>query len=377
MTTTRVQVRLLEVQPTVVRVIDVPACTTLPELHDLLQVTLGWTDSHLHQFHTDQAVYGVPDDDWGDDQDTQRDEAGVRLRDLPARFQYLYDFGDCWNHDIEILGRGGEQPGCVYGEGPCPPEDCGGPHGYAHLRAVLANPSHPEYDEMRTWAGGLPDFDHATTDLLVRQTVGTVPGSVRLVLDLATPGVKLTPGGRLPRAFVREVQQHRPHWHWDSSGRPAAREDDLIPLVALHDLLRRVGLLRLAHGALTPTRAATDDREIVRRLRSAFPPEEFTTVLTGVTLALLAAQGPQRLAELAAGAFPLLGHGWATPSGALLTEFDVRLAISRLSANLRGLDLIDTDTGVWRAGPSARALLPTAAALAHLWSAAPVPAHAH
>ena len=377
-TTTRVQIRLREVQPTVVRVIDVPACTTLTELHDLLQVALGWTDSHLHRFVTDEASYGAPDDDRWDQEDTRRDEAGVPLRDLPARFQYLYDFGDYWNHDIEILGRGGEQPGCVYGEGPCPPEDCGGPHGYAHLRAVLGDPTDPEHDEMRRWAGELPDFDHATADLLVRQTVGAVPGSVRLVLDLAAPRVTLTPGGRLPRAFVREVQQHRPDWHSDpTTGRPAAREDDLIPVVALHDLLRRVGLLRLAHGALTPTRAASDDREIVRRLRSAFPPEEFTTVLAGVTLALLATQGPRRPAELAARALPLLGAGWATASGAPLTEFDVRLAISRLSANLRGLDLIDTDTDVWRAGPSARALLPNATTLAHQWSTAPVPAHSH
>ncbi|MGW4521094.1 plasmid pRiA4b ORF-3 family protein [Amycolatopsis sp. NPDC004378] len=369
MKTTRIQVRLREVQPTVLRVIDIPTCSTLPELHDLLQASLGWTDSHLHQFVTDQATYGVPDDGW-DEQDTQHDETSIRLRDLPARFEYLYDFGDGWTHDIEILGSGGVQPGCVYGEGPCPPEDCGGPDGYAHLREVLADPHHDDHDELRSWAGELPDFDHAATDLAIQQTAGSVPDSVRLLLELATPGVTLTPGGRLPRAFVRDVQQHRPHWHPNLNASPAAREDNLVPLVALHDLLRRAGLLRLAHGVLAPTRAAKDDREIVRRLRSAFPPGEFTTVLSGVTLAVLTTQGPRRLAELAAQVHPLLGHGWASADGAPLTEIDVQLTISRLGADLRGLDLINVHAGAWRAGSSACTLLPNATALARVWSAA-------
>ena len=74
------------------------------------------------------------------------------------------------------------------------------------------------------------------------------------MLDLTADGVKLTPGGRLPRAFVRQVQQQRPEWAW--SDRPAAREDDLIPLLALHDVLREVGLLRLRKGVLQPIKAA-------------------------------------------------------------------------------------------------------------------------
>ena len=82
---------MLEVQPTVFRVIDVPAVSTLPELHELLQAAVGWTDSHLHQFVTGEARYGVPDLDTMED---ERDEAGVLLSDLPPRFGYLYDFGD-------------------------------------------------------------------------------------------------------------------------------------------------------------------------------------------------------------------------------------------------------------------------------------------
>ena len=136
----------------------------------------------------------------------------------------------------------------------------------------MADPDQPEHEEFRTWAGSWNDgFDLDATDLLVRQTVGAVPAPVRLVLGLAADGVKLTPGGRLPRAFVREVQGLYPSWNL--SERPASIEEDLPPLAALHDLLRHVGLLRLHKGTLGPTRAAVDDLEVIRRLRSWFSPE--------------------------------------------------------------------------------------------------------
>src|SRR5919206_316500 len=121
MRTIRLRVRLREVAPRVLRVIDVPASSTLPELHELVQVAVEWTDSQI-------------------------DEAAVRLRDLPERFVYLYDFGDGWTHDVELLGPGDDHPGCVYGEGTCPPEDCGGPPGYAELRAVLADPESDDHE---------------------------------------------------------------------------------------------------------------------------------------------------------------------------------------------------------------------------------------
>ena len=335
--------------------IDVPASCTLPELHDLLQATVGWTDSHLHQFIAGEAIYGVPDDDdWG----TQLDESAVRLQDLPTPFTYLYDFGDGWEHDVEILGPGGDQPGCVSGEGSCPPEDCGGPPGFTELLKALANPTHPEHDEMRRWAGELPEFDLTATDLLVRQVVGEVPASVRLVLDLTAGGVKLTPGGRLPRALVRQVQEQRPAWH--PLGRPASVEDDLQPLAVLHDVLRDVGLLRLSKGVLAPTRAAADDPQVVRRLRKWFRPESFEGVLVEMAVAVLLAHGPRTPEDLAAAVYPMLGHGWVR-DGHPMTVADVRRSLYYLSAEMRGLDLVTEDSRVWHPGASARTLLPRVA----------------
>ena len=137
------------------------------------------------------------------------------------------------------------------GHGDCPPEDCGGAGGYAELLATLADPAHPDHDQMRSWVRSrLRPFDRAATDQRVRRVVGEVPESVRLLIDFVADGVKLTPAGRLPRTVVRAMQEHRPGWH--PLQRPAATEHDLKPLGPLHDLLRRVGLLRLRHGVLAP-----------------------------------------------------------------------------------------------------------------------------
>lgn len=218
---------------------------------------------------------------------------------------------------------------------------------------------------MREWAGDLPRFDRDETDVLLGQTVGEVPASVRLLLDLLAGGVKLTPGGRLPRSIVRQVQEQRPDWY--PLGRPASIEEDLYPLAVLHDVLRSVGLLRLAKGVLRPTRAAGDDVAVIRRLRSWFEPDGFDDILAGVAVATLETSGPLASAELAGRVHPLLGSRWAI-DGRPLTTQDVRSSIDRLSAVLEALDLIERDWQAWRAGPSARTLLPRATALAQLWT---------
>jgi hypothetical protein len=354
------------VEPPVARVIDVPASVSLPELHDLLQAAIGWADSHLHQFVTPEATYGMelPGlEVWPED---QRDETGAGLADLGTRFEYHYDFGDGWTHDVEVLGSGGPAPGCIDGHGACPPEDCGGPGGYAELLDALADPADPEHERMRTWVGNrLRPFDRAATDQRVHRVVGEVPESVRLLLDLVADGVKLTPGGRLPRTVVRAMQQDRPDWY--PLGRPASIEEDLWPLLVLHDLLRRVGLLRLRHGVLSPTRAAGDDLAVVRRLRSAFEPDTFATEITELTIGVLAAHGPLSPAQLATRVHPLLGHGWRR-AGQPITEDDVRSALMQESAVMTALDLIDrADRDGWIVGLSARSLLPRASMLAEIW----------
>lgn len=218
---------------------------------------------------------------------------------------------------------------------------------------------------MTDWVGDrLRPLDQGAADQRVRDAVGVVPDGVRLVLASLADGVKLTPGGRLPRVVVRAIQEQRPEWaFWD---RPASREEDLSSLAVLHDLLRELRLLRLSGGVLRPTRAASDDRGVVRRLRSWFAAREFHTLTGERAVALVAARGAMPVAEIAAEVLDLLGPGWQR-GGVPLTPRDVELELHRLSAMLVALDLIvDGPRSSWAAGASARSLLPRAALLAEL-----------
>lgn len=132
---------------------------------------MGWTDTHLHVFSTAAGDYGVSDPELG-----FRDERNARLdqflRRQGDRIRYAYDFGDGWEHDIVLEKRAdralGEQlPACVAGKGACPPEDCGGPWGYADLKNALTDPRHGDHDRMLDWLGleRAEAFDPAACDL--------------------------------------------------------------------------------------------------------------------------------------------------------------------------------------------------------------------
>jgi hypothetical protein len=157
------RVQLRDVEPAVVRVVDVPDDATLPEVHVLLQAALGWTDMHLHEFEAEDGCYSTDEDDDVDD------EEGVPLSALGGRFVYLYDFGDGWEHDVDVFGSGGEEPSVVSGEGTCPPEDCGGPSGYHELREALSDATHPEHQDYLEWCGPLQPFDLAAASDAVRR----------------------------------------------------------------------------------------------------------------------------------------------------------------------------------------------------------------
>lgn len=402
MRTIRLRVELRDVVPRVVRVLDVPAVVTLPEMHDLLQVAVGWTGSHLHQFVAGPPLHARPRGparpgdpetvvympDFGDGfvaDDLvglrQVDESGVRLRDLPTRFDYVYDLGDGWEHDIKVTGPGGDTVRLVSGEGNCPPEDCGGPPGYAELLAAAGGAHDPDDPEgadaewselLKSRAAEIRPFDHDAVDDVVRRTAGVVPGSVRLLLDLIAGGVKLTPGGRLPRVLVRQVQDQRPDWNpWS---KPASVEEDLLPLWALTDLLRQVGVLRVTKGVIAPIKSVQGpdaEVEIVRRLRSWLPDETFTGLAVGNACALLAAKGPRPLGKLATELHHQFGDGWATATGNPMRARDVEHVLGALRNELTGLDLVHAGhdrADTWSAGPSATSLLPRATALADLWS---------
>jgi hypothetical protein len=127
-------------KPPVWRRVQVRADSTFATLHQIIQAAFGWTDTHLHSFEYDGEQIGVPDPEWdndcADETETTLDEVLLGPND---RVRYTYDFGDNWEHDI-VLEKVMEpdandgRPMLLTGKGACPPEDCGGPWGYAELK---------------------------------------------------------------------------------------------------------------------------------------------------------------------------------------------------------------------------------------------------
>jgi len=164
------KVTLQHTKPPIWRRIQVRANTTLPRLHDTLQVAMGWTDAHLHQFIIDGVEYGLPDPDFADD---RRSEQRIKLERVVTtekdRFVYEYDFGDSWTHILlveKILPPDPEvhYPRCLAGKRACPPEDVGGVWGYAAFLAAVGTRDHPEHDDMLAWCGGAFDPDAFSRD---------------------------------------------------------------------------------------------------------------------------------------------------------------------------------------------------------------------
>ena|SRR5215207_8324310 len=61
----QVKVTLKGSKPPIWRRLLVPSDTRLGKFHEILQIAMGWTDSHLHQFIVGQTFYGTPDPDFG------------------------------------------------------------------------------------------------------------------------------------------------------------------------------------------------------------------------------------------------------------------------------------------------------------------------
>lgn len=161
------RISLRDVRPSVWRRIQVPDCT-LADFHDFIQGAMGWRHAHLHEFVIDGTRYGpMPEDDFLDYGDGIEDEETVRLGALipksakRLRWRYDYDFGDNWRHDIVFEGfcaRAAKvkYPLCLDGARACPPEDCGGPWGYADMLDAVRGRKHERHDEMLEWLG---EFD--------------------------------------------------------------------------------------------------------------------------------------------------------------------------------------------------------------------------
>ena len=162
----QLKVSLDGIAPVIWRRLQVPGNATLGWLHAVIQVAMGWTNSHLHQFVAGKRLYSDPSFDLDEFEDDPRvvDEGTITIIEVAPRvkrtFVYEYDFGDSWDHRITVEKILDPDPAtataarCLDGERACPPEDCGGVYGYAALLEIIMDPKHEEYESMMEWLGG-------------------------------------------------------------------------------------------------------------------------------------------------------------------------------------------------------------------------------
>jgi hypothetical protein len=175
----QLNITLLGTRPPIWRRVLAPADLTLAQFHNVLQVTMGWENSHLHEFRIGRQRFGVPDPEDRFMGGTGRiDERKVRLSDVlgeaGAKAEYTYDFGDNWEHIIVVEKVLTPEPEVVYpvctdGKRHGPPEDCGGLGGYHNFLEAIRDPAHEEHEEMLEWIGGGFDPEAFSVDHVNRR----------------------------------------------------------------------------------------------------------------------------------------------------------------------------------------------------------------
>lgn len=152
------RITLDHVEPKVWRRVLVPGNVYLDELHAIFQLAMAWESTHMYSFEIGGKTY--MDDPDGEFEAT--DPESLKVKDAIKKikeFSYHYDFGDGWTHTVEVLDTHKPNmdfayPLCTGGENACPPEDCGGPHGYASFLKAISDAKHEEHSDMLTWVGG-------------------------------------------------------------------------------------------------------------------------------------------------------------------------------------------------------------------------------
>jgi hypothetical protein len=161
----QLKVVLLDSKPPIWRRLQVPGDASLAWLHAVLQLAMGWNNSHLHQFRVGEARYakkrrrsaqceGAPE--ILEERDFTLQQIAPHEQDA---FSYEYDSGDSWKHEITVEkillpdAPAATTATCLDGARACPPEDCGGIGGYENLLQILKNLNHPEHQNIQKWLG--------------------------------------------------------------------------------------------------------------------------------------------------------------------------------------------------------------------------------
>lgn len=97
----QIKVTIEGTKPPMWRRLIVPDRITFEALHQILQVTFGWWDYHLHDFEFQHMGMSVGD---MESADVEYEEREYRIDELlqDGWIRYTYDFGDDWRHKIVL-----------------------------------------------------------------------------------------------------------------------------------------------------------------------------------------------------------------------------------------------------------------------------------
>jgi hypothetical protein len=182
----QLRVTLKNIKRPIWRRIQVRDCT-LDKLHERIQTAMGWTNSHLHHFRINGVLYGDP---WLLDENfvemNYRNSRSTMLSEILPKsgqrfpFEYEYDFGDSWWHEVLFEGclkvkPGQRYPLCLEGERACPPEDCGGTSGYREFLETLADPDDEQFEQFANWIGGTFRPEHFDSEKATKRMQRGLP----------------------------------------------------------------------------------------------------------------------------------------------------------------------------------------------------------
>jgi len=166
------KIRLLDIEPEIWRRFVVPYGISLDRLHDVIQIVMGWTDTHIYEFTIGKKRYTECPEFKDDGLVCGRYRLGDLIKQKGRTFGYLYDFGDNWEHELTIEDSRYFDPelrldiACLDGARACPPEDVGGVPGYYNFCEILKDPDHEEYENHTEWIGGSYDSKKFDIDMV-------------------------------------------------------------------------------------------------------------------------------------------------------------------------------------------------------------------
>ncbi len=359
----RVRATLEESEPPIVRVLDLRSDLRLDQVHQVLQVAFGWTDSHLHRFALGGSVFDRDAEMFLCPFDVEEQEDGVpettvrldeTLSDPGDVLRYCYDYGDQWAldlalEDVQPLDRVSVPARCVAAERAAPPEDSGSLRTAEQLATVLDDPAHVDVHEINQVLGSplvrlvtgsfAPDLVAALLPLTGSFADRVVPGllaqldepapldraekedavsTIRWFLErIGSDGLAMTAAGWLRPDDVlaaAEIVPGGPEWIGKKN-----REVDTVPVHRFRLMLADLGLTRKYKGRLRLSRAgaaAYDDPDrLWRHLAQVLPSGKPGTFERQAGLLVLAQIASTGVSDTDAVGRALTVLGWRTSDG--------------------------------------------------------------